>query len=123
MPRWDQANTAFIEDLDQRGLLDSTMVLAWGEFGRTPRVNGTGGRDHYPKVFSAAMAGGRIEGGRVVGQSDSKGALPQENPKSPEDVLATVYRHLGVDTDTHYIDNNGRPHRVLARGAPIDELF
>ncbi len=123
LPRWDQAYTALIEDLDQRGLLDSTMVLAWGEFGRTPRVNGTGGRDHYPKVFSAAMAGGRIAGGRVVGQSDSKGALPQENPKSPEDVLATVYRHLGVDTDTHYIDNNGRPHRVLARGAPIDELF
>ena len=123
LPRWDQAYSALIEDLEQRGLLDTTMVLAWGEFGRTPRVNKTGGRDHYPNVFSAAMAGGGIQGGRVVGQSDSKGALPQENPKSPTDVLATIYRHLGIDTQQRYLDHNGRPHAVLASGSPIDELF
>ncbi len=123
LPRWDMAYSALIEDLEQRGMMDTTMVLAWGEFGRTPRVNATGGRDHYPNVFSAAIAGGGIQGGRVVGQSDSKGTLPQENPKSPPDVLATVYRHLGVDTYKLYVDNNGRPVRVLASGEPIDELF
>jgi uncharacterized protein (DUF1501 family) len=123
LPRWDQAYSALITDLDERGLLDSTMVLAWGEFGRTPRVNSTGGRDHYPNVFCAALAGGGVKGGRVVGESDSKGALPLENPKDPQDVLATVYRHLGVNTDEQYLDNNGRPHRALPFGEPIEELF
>lgn len=123
LPRWDQAYSALIEDLDQRGLLDSTMVLAWGEFGRTPRVNKTGGRDHYPNVFSAAIAGGGLQGGRVVGSSDSKGAYPADNPKSPQDVLMTVYRHLGVDTQASYLDNNGRPHPVLPSGEPLRELL
>ncbi len=123
LPRWDQAFTALIEDLDERGLLETTMVLCWGEFGRTPRVNSTGGRDHYPNVFSAAMAGGGIAGGRVVGQSDTKGALPQENPLDPQDVLATVYRHVGVNTAASYLDNHGRPIRVLPHGEPIGELF
>ena len=123
LPRWDQAYTALIEDLADRGLLETTMVLAWGEFGRTPRVNATGGRDHYPRVFSAALAGGGITGGRVIGQSDTKGALPQENPKDPQDVLATLYRHVGVDYSAHYLDNHGRPIRVLPHGQPIDELF
>jgi hypothetical protein len=123
LPRWDQAYTALITDLEERGLLATTMVLAWGEFGRTPRVNSTGGRDHYPNVFCAALAGGGIQGGRIVGESDSKGALPQVNPKSPQDVLATVYRHLGVNTDEHYLDHNGRPHRALPFGEVIDELF
>lgn len=123
LPRWDQAYSALIEDLDQRGLLDSTMVLAWGEFGRTPRVNKTGGRDHYPNVFSAAMAGGGIQGGRVVGSSDSKGAFPLNNPKRPQDVLATLYAHLGVDTSVHYEDHTGRPFPVLPFGDRISELF
>ncbi|MFP6676464.1 MAG: DUF1501 domain-containing protein, partial [Pirellulaceae bacterium] len=94
-----------------------------GEFGRTPRVNATGGRDHYPLVFSAAITGGGIQGGRVVGSSDSKGAIPKDNPKRPQDVLATVYRHLGIDTRAHYLDQNGRPVSVLPFGEPIDELF
>lgn len=123
LPRWDRAYTALIEDLDQRGMLDSTMVIAWGEFGRTPRVNATGGRDHYPGVFSAALAGGGIQGGRVVGQSDRHGAFPAENAKTPQDVLATMYRHLGIDTEESYTDHAGRPHRVLASGEPINELF
>ena len=123
LPRWDQAYSALIEDLDQRGLLETTMVLAWGEFGRTPKVNATGGRDHYPNVFNAAMAGGGIQGGCVVGESDSKGALPLKNPKSPQDVLATVYRHLGVDTGISYPDHSGRPIPVLPFGDPISELF
>ena len=74
-------------------------MVAWGEFGRTPRVNNEAGRDHYPNVFSAALAGGPVKGGRVVGASDAKAAFPKANPKTPQDVLATMYRHLGVDTD------------------------
>lgn len=123
LPRWDRAYSALIEDLDQRGLLDTTMVIAWGEFGRTPKVNSNAGRDHWPNVFSAAVAGGGIKGGRVVGASDDKGAEPAENPKTPQDVLATMYRHLGVDIHAQYQDFSGRPHPVLPSGNPIEELF
>ena len=72
LPRWDQAYSALLEDREQRGLNDDVMVVAWGEFGRTPKVNSTGGRDHYPNVFSASVSGGGIVGGQVVGESDSK---------------------------------------------------
>jgi uncharacterized protein (DUF1501 family) len=102
--------------------LQSTLVVAWGEFGRTPRVNNDAGRDHYPNVFSAALAGGPVHGGIVVGESDSKGAFPKSNPKSPQDVLATIYRHLGIDVNQSYLDNTGRPHPVLPSGRPIEEL-
>jgi Protein of unknown function (DUF1501) len=123
LPRWDRAYTALLEDLENRGLLDSTMVLAWGEFGRTPKVNNDAGRDHYPNVFSAALAGGGIVGGRAIGSSDEKGAFPKANPKSPQDVLATVYRHLGIDTETSYQNATGRPIAVLPSGKPVEELF
>jgi hypothetical protein len=123
LPRWDQAYSALIEDLDQRGLLESTMVLAWGEFGRTPKLNEKSGRDHWPGVFSAALAGGGIVGGRVVGSSDDKGGYPKDDPKSPQDVLATLYRHLGVDIAREYPDHTGRPRSVLPFGKPVAELF
>ena len=116
LPRFDQAYSALIEDLQQRGLLESTMVIAWGEFGRTPRVNNDAGRDHYPNVFSAALAGGPIKGGRAIGASDSRGAFPRANPKTPQDVLKTMYEHLGVDTTVQYTDGSGRPHPVLPGG-------
>jgi hypothetical protein len=122
LPRWDQAYTALIDDLDQRGLLDTTMVIAWGEFGRTPRVNNDAGRDHYPNVFSAALAGGPIKSGIAFGESDSRGAFPKSNGKTPQDVLATMYRFLGVDTRVNYSDATGRPHPVLPSGTPIDEM-
>jgi uncharacterized protein (DUF1501 family) len=122
LPRWDKAFPALIEDLEQRGLLESTLVIAWGEFGRTPRVNNDAGRDHYPNVFSAVLAGGPVQGGRVVGESDSRGAFPRANPKTPQDVLATLYRHLGVDYRVSYLDNTGRPHPILPSGRPIEEL-
>ncbi len=122
LPRWDQCFSALIEDMDQRGLLATTMVVAWGEFGRTPRMNKTSGRDHYPNVFSAAVAGGPVQGGRVVGSSDSKGAYPLANPKTPQDVLATIYRHLGIDPHRHFQDHAGRPIPTLPFGKPIDEL-
>jgi hypothetical protein len=122
LPRFDRAYSALIEDLEQRGLLSSTLVIAWGEFGRTPRVNTNAGRDHYPNVFSAALAGGPVKGGRVVGSSDAKGAFPKGNPKTPQDVLALLYRHLGVDTTKQYLNEAGRPIPVLPSGTPIDEL-
>jgi hypothetical protein len=122
LPRFDRCYSALIEDLDQRGLLESTLVIAWGEFGRTPRVNPQAGRDHYPNVFSAALAGGPVRGGRVLGSSDSRGAFPRESPKTPQDVLATVYRHLGIDTTAVYTDNTGRPHPVLPSGRPLEDL-
>jgi hypothetical protein len=123
LPRFDRAYSALIEDLDQRGLLESTLVIAWGEFGRTPRVNKDAGRDHYPNVFSAALAGGPVKGGRVVGESDARGAFPKVNPKTPQDVLATLYRHLGIDTEVQYADGSGRPHKVLPEGRSIEELM
>ncbi|VTS07698.1 DUF1501 domain-containing protein [Tuwongella immobilis] len=123
LPRWDQAYSALLEDLAARGLLESTMVLAWGEFGRTPRINNDAGRDHYPNVFSAAIAGGGVQGGRVIGESDEKGAFPKTNPKTPQDVLKTVYDFLGVQTDVNYLTNTGRPVPVLPHGSPIRELF
>jgi Protein of unknown function (DUF1501) len=122
LPRWDKAYSALIEDLDARGLLESTLVLAWGEFGRTPRVNADAGRDHYPNVFSAALAGGPIQGGRVLGSSDEKGAFPKSDPRTPQDVLATLYRHLGVDTEVSYQNATGRPIPVLPSGKPLEEL-
>jgi hypothetical protein len=122
LPRWDQAYTALLQDLEERGLLDTTLVVAWGEFGRTPRVNNDAGRDHYPNVFSAALAGGPVRGGRVVGESDAVGAFPKTNPKPPQDVLATMYRHLGVDTTKQYINGAGRPITALPFGTPLLEL-
>ena len=122
LPRFDRAYSALIEDLDARDLLDSTMVIAWGEFGRTPRVNNDAGRDHYPNVFSAALAGGPVKGGRVIGESDAKGAFPKSNPKSPQDVLATMYKHLGIDVEEQYLNHVGRPIAVLPSGKAITEL-
>jgi len=123
LPRFDRAFTALVDDLHDRGLLDSTLVLAWGEFGRTPKVNNDAGRDHYPNVFSAALAGGPVKGGRVVGASDARGAFPRANPKTPQDVLATLYHHLGIDTQVQYVNGAGRPVTVLPEGKPIEELF
>jgi Protein of unknown function (DUF1501) len=122
LPRFDKAYSALIEDLEARGLLESTLVIAWGEFGRTPKVNTDAGRDHYPNVFSAALAGGPIKGGRVLGESDEKGAFPKSNPKPPQDVLATMYQHLGIDVTQQYLNNTGRPIPVLPSGKPIEEL-
>lgn len=123
LPRWDQAYSALIEDLSERGLLETTLVVAWGEMGRTPRINAAAGRDHWPQVMSVAVAGGGVKGGRVVGSSDRNGAIPHDNPKIVQDMLATIYRHLGVDVTRETVDHAGRPHPILPCGAPITELF
>jgi len=123
LPAFDQGLSALLADLADRGLLERTLVIVTGEFGRTPRINKNAGRDHWGPAFTVMVGGGGVQGGRVVGASDSKGAFPLENPKTPQDVLATIYRHLGVDTHVQYLDNFGRPLSVLPFGSPIDELF
>ena len=120
---FDQAHSALIEDLDQRGLLDTTLVVAWGEHGRSPRLNALAGRDHWMGAFSVAVAGGGVQGGRTIGTTDRHAMAPQSNPKLPHDMLATIYRHLGVNTELQHSDLSGRPISVLPFGSPIDELF
>lgn len=121
-PVFDQAFSALLEDLGQRGLLDSTLVLAMGEFGRTPHINHSAGRDHWPGVFSIAVAGAGIPPGQVIGSSDAQGGAPKERPISIEDLGATVYRKLGIAVHKEY-HSNGRPVKMNDGGTPIRELF
>src|SRR6185503_18131164 len=111
-PVFDQAFTALVEDLDQRGLLSQTLVLATAEFGRTPRVNGSAGRDHWPWVYSVAMAGGGTRPGTVYGASDGIAAHPAANPHHPRDLAATVYHLLGLPAETILHDKTNRPHAL-----------
>jgi uncharacterized protein (DUF1501 family) len=121
---FDRAYASLLEDLQSRGLLDDTLVLAMGEFGRTPKINPAGGRDHWPGVWSILFAGGGVQGGRVIGASDEIGALPKERPTTPAEVVATVYHALGVPLDTELEGLQGRPTRVVDHGVePVKELF
>lgn len=122
LPALDVASSALLEDLAARGLLDSTLVAWTGEFGRSPRINGDAGRDHYGNVFSAMLAGGGIRGGQVYGKSDKDGAFPADNPVSPADFAATLYHCLGVEPDAEIADRLGRPVRVI-EGRPILSLL
>jgi uncharacterized protein (DUF1501 family) len=121
-PIFDQAFAALVEDLDQRGLLDETLVLATAEFGRTPRINKNAGRDHWPWVYSIAMAGGGTRPGVVYGASDGIAAYPTASPHDPRDLAATVYHLLGVPAETLVHDQTGRPH-TLVGGQRIDGLL
>src|SRR5207249_2513752 len=118
----DQALSALIEDLETRGLLDTTLVVALGEFGRTPRINGNAGRDHWPDCYSVLLAGGGVTGGAVHGASDSIGAYPALDPVTPADLAATIFWRFGLDPATELLDQTGRPFR-LAEGEPIRRLF
>ena len=122
LPQFDEAWSALIQDLHRRGQLDNTLVLVWGEFGRTPRINKDAGRDHWPGAMSVVLAGGGLKAGQVVGQSDVKAEYPKERPLTPEDVLATMYRVLGVDQNIEYLNEAQRPVKVLNAGEPIREL-
>jgi hypothetical protein len=122
LPPADRAYAALIEDLDQRGLLDSTLVVALGEFGRTPKINGNAGRDHWPDCYSFTLAGGGIQGGAVYGASDNLGAYPAVDPVTPADLAATIYWRFGLDPRAEIHDRTGRPHR-LADGKPLKVLF
>ena len=119
LPEFDMAYAALLEDLAERGLLSSTLVVVSGEFGRTPKINANAGRDHWPRVFSALLAGAGIKGGQVYGSSDSTGSEPKDNPTSMEDLVATVYDRLGVDPKKEYRAPSGRPIRLSNNGTPI----
>jgi uncharacterized protein (DUF1501 family) len=121
-PIFDQAFSALVEDLDQRGMLTQTLVLATAEFGRTPRVNNAAGRDHWPWVYSIALAGGGTRPGTVYGASDGIAAYPTANPHDPRDLAATVYHLLGVPENTLIHDQTNRPH-ALVIGQKISGLL
>lgn len=122
IPKLDQAYSALLTDLSQRGLLDSTLVILMGEFGRTPKLNPRGGRDHWPGAFTVALAGGGVIGGQVVGKSDAHGERPAERPVSPADMVRTLYRFIGIDGDLELNTPDGRPIQVNRDGTVIDEL-
>lgn len=122
LPQADRGLATLITDLDERGLLDSTLVVAMGEFGRTPTINGDAGRDHWPDCYTVLMAGGGIQGGAVYGASDRIAAYPDVDPVTPGDIAATIYWRFGFDPDEELDDTLGRPHR-LAAGEPLRTLF
>ncbi|MBX3439924.1 MAG: DUF1501 domain-containing protein [Planctomycetaceae bacterium] len=125
LPKYDQVVTALINDIHDRGLDKQVLVVVTGEFGRTPRLehrDGRIGRDHYPAAMSILVAGGGTVPGRVIGQTNRYAEHPKERPLDPHDILATIYRHLGIDHRREYLDPQGRP-LPLTRGEPIAELF
>jgi len=122
-PAIDQGIAALISDLYETGLAEKVMVVAMGEFGRTPRVNGNAGRDHWGRVMSVMLSGGQLKVGQVVGASDSLGGVPAERPWRPENVLATLYRHLGIDPQNTFDDPAGRPRYILERREVVQDLL
>ncbi len=123
-PNFDQAYSALLEDLQNRGLLATTMVTAMGEFGRTPKINPAGGRDHHPGVWTILMGGGPIKGGQVIGESDELGYTPKSRPVTPAEVAATLYKGLGLDPHRELPGPQGRPIPLTDYSAqPIRELF
>jgi len=123
-PMYDMAYSALIEDLDQRGMLGDTLVTGLAEFGRTPKVNPAGGRDHWPQCFSCTFAGGGVQGGRAIGASDPIGAVPADRPTAPGEVIATIFKSLGLDLQAEMPGPGGRPFPLVEFGVrEIRELF
>ena len=122
LPLADQSLSTLIEDLDDRGLLDSTLVVAMGEFGRTPKINADGGRDHWPDCYTVLLAGGGVRGGTVYGASDQLGAFPASDPVTPSDLAATIFWRFGINPASEVHDLTGRPHRI-ADGQPLRQIF
>ena len=122
LPMFDQSVSALIEDLEERGLLETTLVVVTGEFGRTPKINKQSGRDHWPDCYTVLLAGGGVTGGAVYGASDVHGAYPVLNPVTPADLAATIFWRFGIDHKTEIHDRLGQPY-ALADGEPIRELF
>ncbi len=131
LPVLDATVATLVEDLDRRGLLDSTMVIVMGEFGRTPRMNKRGvpgsdpvpGRDHWGKVMSVLIAGGGIRGGRVIGSSNARGEYPRSHPLRPQDLMATLYHQLGIDPETTFANRAGQPIKIVSSGEVIRDLI
>ena len=123
IPKLDTSYAALISDLADRGMLDTTMVILMGEFGRTPKLNPRGGRDHWPRAFSVALAGGGIKGGQVVGKSDAHGERPADRPVTPADLARTIYSQIGIDPDQELHTADGRPVQINRDGTVVDELI
>ncbi len=123
MPKFDQAFAALIRDLEQRGMLDSTLVLVTTEFGRTPKINNTAGRDHYPKVFSIVMAGGGIKKGLIHGSTDATAGEPDQNPLHVPDLAATIYNQIGINPEKSLMAPGNRPIFIVKDGNPVKELI
>lgn len=119
LPEFDAAYAALLEDLSERGMLDSTLVLMTGEFGRTPEINVNAGRDHWPACFTVTIAGAGFEGGRVIGASDKDGKFITDTPVEVPDFMATLYHRLGVDHTKENVSNIGRPLRIVPDGEPL----
>ncbi len=122
LPPADQTVAALIDDLSSRGLLDDTLVIVMGEFGRTPKINGAAGRDHWPNCYSIVLAGGGVRGGMTFGTSDKQGAYPETDAVTPADLAATLFWRFGIDPTRELADLTGRPYK-LADGQPIASLF
>jgi hypothetical protein len=123
IPSLDMAYAALIADLHDRGLLQETLVVVMGEFGRTPKLNTQGGRDHWPRVFSLMLAGGGVAGGQVIGSSDDMGESPRDRPVTPADLAASIFTLLGIDSATTLYTPDGRPVKVSLDGQPLRELI
>lgn len=123
MPSLDVALSALLDDLSERGLLDETLVMVSSEFGRTPKINATAGRDHWPKVFSVMLAGGGIKGGMIYGASDSTASEPDQDPVSPADLACTMYRCLGIVSDKELMSPGDRPIEIVDGGQLIEPLM
>ena len=123
MPPLDRGVAGLLDDLDERGQLDSTLVIVLGEFGRTPKINTRGGRDHWPHAMSVLMAGAGVPGGQIVGATDRNGAYASENIYSPEDFAASLYTRMGIDHRQILHDKANRPVPLVNGGKLITELF
>jgi hypothetical protein len=123
LPRVDRTLYALVNDLETRGMLDDTLVLMMGEFGRSPVINKEAGRDHWTNVMSMVVAGGGLNHGQVIGSTDRRGGAIESNPVRPQDLAATTFRHLGIDLNAHWVNNQGRPIPIVPEGGrPIPEL-
>src|SRR5262249_19361547 len=121
-PQVDHAVATFLEDVHARGLDKDVLLVVTGEFGRTPRINGSAGRDHWAPLSTLALAGGGLKVGQVVGESSAKAEVPKSTPVTPQDLVATVFHVLGIPQDLHYKDQAGRPVPMVNGGKPIAEL-
>jgi uncharacterized protein (DUF1501 family) len=122
LPRFDPAFSTLLDDLEERGLLDETLVVCMGEFGRTPKISKNAGREHWPQCYSIILAGAGVRRGYQHGRSDKQGAYPASDPVTPSDVIATVYDALGIDPHQLIMDPAGREH-TLVKGQPIREVY
>ncbi|MFO0429483.1 MAG: DUF1501 domain-containing protein [Planctomyces sp.] len=123
LPQFDAACSSLLQDLSDRGLLERTLVAVLGDFGRSPRINAAAGRDHWNSCYTVMLAGGGIRAGSVFGASDRTGSVPAESPVSPGDVMATMYRLLGIEPTTQIHDSLGRPHEVVPRGRILHDIL